>query len=327
MPPRRDFLLCLPFAAACTRTGKQVIGVVPKATADLFFVAVHAGVNQAARKNNVEIVWNGPNEETDHARQMRIVDAMVTQGVAALAISATDERALAAPVERAIRAGIPVTVFDSGVNVEGYVSFIATDNHGAGCTAARLLAELAGTKAKVGMVMHKPGGTSTMLRESGFEETMAKEFAGVRIAARQYGMADRAKARAAAENILTAHPDLNGLFASSEASSLGAIQAIESRGLSGKVKLVTFDTSESHVEALRNGTIDRMLVQDSFRIGYEAVKSLADKLQGRTPPPRLDLPARVVAKADLDKPDVQLLLSPKLARRKPLPKRNGLAAG
>jgi ribose transport system substrate-binding protein len=261
---------------------------------------------------NVDILWNGPNDETDHTRQMQIVDSMVTQRVAALAISATDERALTAPVERAIRAGIPVTVFDSGVNVEGYVSFIATDNHGAGCTAARLLAELAGAKAKVGMVMHKPGGTSTMLRESGFQETIAGEFPEVRIAARQYGMADRAKARAAAENILTAHPDLSGMFASSEASSLGAIQAIESRGLSGKVKLITFDTSPSHVEALKNGTIDRMLVQDSFRIGYEAVKSLAEKLQGRTPPARMDLPARVVARADLEKPEVQSLLNPRL---------------
>jgi ribose transport system substrate-binding protein len=85
----------------------------------------------------VDTLWNGPNEETDHTRQMQIVDSMVAQHVDALAISATDERALTAPVERAIRAGIPVTVFDSGVNVEGYVTFVATDNYGAGVTAAR----------------------------------------------------------------------------------------------------------------------------------------------------------------------------------------------
>jgi ribose transport system substrate-binding protein len=161
--------------------------------------------------------------------------------------------------------------------------------------------------------MHKPGGTSTVLRERGFEDTLAKQFPGIRIAARQFGMSDRAKSRAVAENILTAHPDLAGIFASSEASSIGAIQAITSRGLSGKVKLVTFDTSEAHIEALQNGTIDVMLVQDAFRIGYEAVKSLADKLHGRTPARRLDLPAREVRKADLDKPDIQALLRPKVA--------------
>lgn len=318
MQARRELLLVFPLLAACRRSRRKLIGVVPKATSHLFFVAVHAGVKRAAADTGVDVQWNGPNEETDHNRQMQIVDAMVVQRVDALAISATDERALQAPVERAIRAGIPVSIFDSGVNVDNYVTFVATDNYGAGVMAARELARLCGGSGDVAMVMHKPGGTSTMLRERGFEETVAKELPGIRIAARQYGMADRAKARAAAENILTAHPRLAGVFASSEASSLGAIQAIATRGLSGKVRLITFDTSESHVEALQNGTTDIMLVQDSFRIGYEAVKSLADKLQGQTPAHRVDLPARVITKQDLAKPEVQSLIKPQVARTGPV---------
>ena len=301
--------------AGCRGSNERLIGVVPKATSHLFFVSIHAGVDRAARDFQVNVLWNGPNEETDHARQIQIVDAMVTRRVDALAISATDERALAAPVERAIRAGIPVTIFDSGVNVEDYTSFIATDNYGAGCTAARTLAGLIGGKGKVGMVMHKPGGTSTVLRERGFEDTVAKELPGVVIAAQQYGMSDRARSRTAAEDILTAHPELAGMFASSEASSLGAIQAIRSRGLSGRIKLVTFDFSDEHVEALRDGTIDVMLVQDPFRIGYEAVKSLAEKLKGQIPPKRLELPARSIVKADLEKPEIRSLLQPEWMKK------------
>jgi ribose transport system substrate-binding protein len=218
MLTRRKWLAALPAMAGCGSGERRRIGVIPKAVGDLFFAAVHTGARRAAVAGSVEIVWNGPKEETDHGRQIQIVDAMVTQRVAAIAISATDERALRAPVERAIAAGIPVTVFDSGVEAEGFVTFVATDNYGAGCAAARRLAELVGRKGKVGMVMHKPGGTSTMLREQGFEKTMAAEFPGVVIAARQYGMADRAKARGAAENMLTGNPDIAALFASSEAS-------------------------------------------------------------------------------------------------------------
>ena len=92
------------------------------------------------------------------------------------------------------------------------------------------------------------------------------------------------------------------------------MQAIESRGLSGKVKLITFDTSDSHVAALKAGTIDLMLVQDSRRMGYEVVKSLATKLQGGTPPVRLDLPVQVIAKSDLGRPEIQALLVPKMGR-------------
>ena len=164
---RRFLLASLTLAAACRRGREKLIGVVPKATSHLFFVSVHSGVDQAARDLHVNVLWNGPTDETDHSRQIQIVDAMIARGVDALAISATDERALVAPLERARKAGIPVTVFDSGVNFEDYVTFVATDNYQAGCTAARTLAKLIGGRGEVAMVMQKPGGTSTGLRERG----------------------------------------------------------------------------------------------------------------------------------------------------------------
>ena len=123
-------------------------------------------------------------------------------------------------------------------------------------------------------------------------------------------MSDRAKSMAAAENILTAHPDLNGLFASSEPSSTGAAQAIKSRGLSGKVKFVAFDASDNLIEDLKGGTIDAMVVQDPFKMGFEAVKTLVDKLNGVTSPKKIELPPRLVRKDDLDKQDVHELLYP-----------------
>lgn len=312
MYTRRHALALTTFAvlASCRRSNERLIGVIPKATSHLFFLSVHAGVEQASRDLRVDVLWNGPQNETDFARQIEIVDAMITRQVSALAISATDERALVAPLERAIRSGIPVTVFDSAVDIENYVSFIATDNYAAGCTAARTLAGFIGEKGPVAMVMQKPGGTSTVLREQGFDATIAKEFPNIQIVAQQFGMADAARSRAAAEDILTAHSDLKGLFASSEAASLGSIQAVRNRGLSGKVKLVTFDFSKTHVEALEDGTVNAMMVQNPFRLGYEAVKSLNDKLNGLTPPKRVELPARVILKSDLAKPDVRALLNP-----------------
>ena len=121
--------------------------------------------------------------------------------------------------------------------------------------------------------------------------------------------------RAAAEDILTAHPDLAGIFRLQRSRFLGSIQAIRNRNLSGKVKLVTFDFSKLHVEALEDGTANAMLVQDPFRIGYEAVKSLNEKLNGRTPQAR-GVPARVIVKSDLEKPDVRALLFPEWLKGK-----------
>jgi len=281
---------------SCARRGLPRIAVVPKATAHLFFVSIHGGVDRAAKEFGVEVLWNGPNEETDHARQIQIVDAFVAQRVDGLAISATDERALVAPLERAIAAGIPVSVFDSAVNLENYVTFVATDNFAAGCLAAQEIGRLLQGQGIAAMVMQKPGGASTGLRERGFEQTLAKEFSGVRLVARQFGMGDRARSRAAAENMLTAHSGLQAMFGSSEAASIGILQAVESRGLAGKVKVVTFDNSDVHRAALNAGFLDVMLVQDPDRIGYEAVRSLALKLRGETPARRLDLPVRRITR-------------------------------
>jgi ribose transport system substrate-binding protein len=310
MLTRRQLILANALALTnCGRAGRKMLAVIPKANADLFFVAIHAGADDAAGKLDIGITWSGPDQETDYGRQIQIVDAMITRRVDGLAISATDDRALISPLQRVSQAGIPITIFDSSVGIDNYVSMVATDNHGAGCNAARAMGKLLPGKGAIAMMMQKPGGTSTELRERGFEETIAKEFPQLKIVARQFGMGDRAKSMAIAENFLVAHPDLGGIFASSEACSIGAIRALRARNMSGKVKLITFDISDIHVEALRDGTTDVMLVQDAFRIGYEAVKSLSDKLNGRVPAKHLDIPAQLIVKADLDTPPIKELIN------------------
>ena len=314
MSPRRRvtasvLALCLSLTA-CTTSPKKIIAMVPKATSHLFWVSVQAGAMTAGRDLGVEVVWNGPTTETDYSRQIEIVDSMIARRVDGLAIAAQDRTALDTSLDRAAKAGIPVTIFDSGVDSTNYMTFVATNNYEAGQMAARKLAELLGGKGSIAMVLHVPGSFSTMERERGFDETMAKEFPGIHTLQKQYGMSDRSKARAAAENILTAHPDLDGIFASTEPSSVGTALALKSRGLAGKIKFVAFDAAEGMVEDLRGGTIDALVAQDPFRIGYEAVRTLVDKLHGKTPPKRIDLSAHVITKADLDKPEIKALLNP-----------------
>ena len=128
-----------------------------------------------------------------------------------------------------------------------------------------------------------------MDRERGFTETLAKEFPGIQIVATQFSMADPAKALAKAENIMTAHPDLGGIFTSSEPSSVGVARAIRERGLAGKVKLVAFDSTEGLIADEKAGVVQALVVQDPYKIGYEAVKTLCTKLDGGQPPKRSGL--------------------------------------
>ncbi|MCU1259950.1 MAG: hypothetical protein JWO80_2835 [Bryobacterales bacterium] len=300
--------------AGCRGAKQREVAVVPKGTSSVFWQSVHAGAVAAGQEFHVQILWSGPQSETEYSRQIEIVDSMIARHVDGMAVAAADRKALDHSLDRAARENIPVTVFDSGVDSKNYMTFLATDNYAAGQMAGHKLGELLGSKGKVAMVMHAPGSFSTMDRERGFEDALKKEFPDMSIVARQFTGGDRAKALGVAENILAAHPEIAGIFASSEPSSIGAAQALKSRGLAGGVKLVAFDSTDSLIEDLKAGVIQALVVQDPFKMGYEAVRTLSDKLDGKTPPNRVDLSAAVVTSADLDKPAIHALLFPDLKK-------------
>ncbi|MEZ5351575.1 MAG: substrate-binding domain-containing protein [Bryobacteraceae bacterium] len=305
-------LLC-----SCGGERKKQVAVIPKATSHVFWLTVQAGAIAAGQEFGLDVVWNGPTQETDFTRQIQIVDSMVARRMDGIVLAATDRKALAAPVDRAMAAGIPVTVFDSGLDSDNYMSYVATDNVEAGRIAARALGGILGGKGKIAVVMHVPGSVSTMDREAGFDEVIAKDFPGIQIVQKLYGMSDRSKAMAVAENILTAHSDLDAFFASTEPSTTGTILALKSRGLSGKVKLVGFDSNDAMLEALRDGTLTAMVIQDPFKIGFEAVKTIADKLAGKTPAKRQDLQGVLVTASNVDDPRIAALLEPDLKKYLP----------
>lgn len=297
---------------ACNQSRKKVIAVIPKATSHVFWIAVQKGAQAAGKELDVEVEWNGAPSETDYSRQIQIVDSMINRHVDGIAVAASERKALVASVDRAMSQGIPVTIFDSGLESENYTSFVATNNYEGGQLAGRTLAKLIGGKGKVALLMNIPGSTSTMDREKGFEDVIAKEFPNIKIVAKQFGMSDRSKARAAAENILTANPDLDGMFGSSEPSSVGCSLAVKAREMAGKVKLVAFDANESLVDDMKNGAVQAIVVQDPYKMGYEAVRTVVDKLKGKTPAKRIDLSAQVILATEVNNPEFQRLLAPEI---------------
>ena len=179
---RRRDVIALPLVAlACNRSERTVIAVAPKGINSIFWQAVAAGARQAGQEHDIDIVWNGPPQETEYARQIQIVESMINRGVDAIAISPSDQTALVGVVEKAMSMGIPVAVFDSGIDTENYVSFVATDNGAAGRMAAAKLNELVGGAGDVAMVMHVPGSASTSKREIGFDAAVKDEFSSLNI--------------------------------------------------------------------------------------------------------------------------------------------------
>lgn len=309
---RRALAALLLAGDACKRRQKREIAVIPKGRAHLFWQSVHAGAAKAAREDGVEIIWNGPATETDYNGQLQIVDAMINRGVDAIVLAPIDKKAMVSVVERATRQNIPVIIFDSGIDTDVFVSQVATDNYQAGQMAADRLSQILGGKGKVFMVAVQPGAASTMAREQGFEDRVKEKYPGIEIVDKRFGMADFAKSLAVTENMLTAHPEAVGLFASNESSAVGAAQALKAR--QSKVRMVGFDWSPTLLDDLRGGLIDSLVVQHPFKMGYESVKSAVARLNGQTPQKINNLAPRLIVKEDLDKPDVQEQLNPDLKK-------------
>jgi len=302
--------LCL-IAAACGRTGKPVVGVVPKGANHIFWQTVHAGAVKAGREFGFDVEWNAPTLEVDASRQIEIVESMVNRRLAGIVLAPVDRKALVSVVERAARQGIPVSIFDSAIDTDAKISYVATNNTEGGRVAARRLGEVLGGKGKVAVIGFMPGSASTMEREQGFDEEIRSKFPGIQIVATQFGMADRAKAMAITENVLAAHPDLKGVFADNESSSSGAVQALKSRN-ARQAKLVAFDASEQLVGDLRDGWIDALVVQDPFRMGYEAARAVGLKMRGETPEAAVDSGSRLLVANQLNDPEVKAFLFPDL---------------
>lgn len=304
------------FEAGCGGDKKRVIGVVPKGRAHLFWQSVQAGAISASRETGVEISWNGPATETDFNAQLQIVDSMINRRVDAICLAPIDKKAMVSVVERAAAQSIPVVIFDSAVDTDKFVSQIATDNYAAGAMAAERMGEILGGKGEVVIVAVQPGAGSTMARESGFEETIAKKFPSIKIVDKRFGMADYAKSLAVTENMLTAHPGVAGLFASNESSAAGAAQALRSR-TSMKLKMVGFDSSAPLIADLRKGLIDSLVVQQPFKMGYESVMAAVNQLSGKPVVKINNLDPKLVTVSNLDQPEIQTLVNPDLKKYLP----------
>lgn len=311
----RVFAVLLFFAllAGCQRQPSKTIGVVPKGANHVFWQTVRAGAVKAARQAGYQVEWNAPELEIDASRQIAIVESMINRQVAGIALAPVDRKALVSVVERAGKAGIPVAIFDSAIDTRQRISYVATDNVAGGRLAARRLAEIIGNQGKVAVITFMAGSAATEERTHGFEDEIRAKFPGIDIVARQFGMANRAKSMAVTENIMTAHPDLAGLFADNESSSSGAVQALKARN-NRRVKMVAFDHAENLLEDMKAGWIDSLLVQNPFKMGEASTEAILTKLRGQTPLAVIDSGIALVKKDDLDKPAMKALLFPDIGR-------------
>ena len=267
-------------AAAAPTGARHRVAIVAKSTRTEFWLSVFAGAQAAAAEYNVELDISGPETEEDYETQNRMVAEAVDAGAEALVFSAIDYENNAAAIDAAAAAGVRIVAIDSNVDSTAVQTYIGTDNYAAGQMAAQAALDAVDGELTVGIVNYDISSANGQERERGARD-LFEESGRAQVAARINTLAEAGRAQADTEELLRAHPDINVLLAFNEPTSVGAAAAVAAQELSDTVFLVGFDSNLATVEGLQNGSVDALIVQNPYAMGYLGVESAYRLLSGQ----------------------------------------------
>ena len=293
------------------------VAVIIKATDSDFWQYVLIGATNYAKENSGKVVVTtyGPPSEADIDKQVAILEDVVNSKPDAIVIASTSSDATVPAIERAVKMGIPVITIDNKVNTNAVVSHLATNNMKGGALAADMMvARLKELKkpltGKVALISAMAGVQVLTDRDTGFADQLKKVAPNLKVLPTRYIDNDIMKALAAAEDLLTANPDLVGFFADNNHSGDGVARAISERKLGDKIAAVAFDSDPEEVQSLKDGVLYALVLQDPYGMGYKGVQSALDAIAKKTLPTYVDTGATAVTKVNMNDAKIKGLLDP-----------------
>lgn len=274
-------LCCL---CACSSNGisatRHSVALVAKSTQTEFWLSVFAGAEAAATEYNLDLSIMGPETEEDFETQNQMVAQAVENGAEALVFSAIDFENNACAIDAAAEQGVQIVAIDSSVDSQAVSTYIGTDNYAAGQMAAQAALDRVDGILEVGIVNYDISSANGQERERGAVEQF-EQSGRANIRAVINTLAEAQSARADTAALLEEHPEINVLLAFNEPTSVGAAQAVEDLGRSEDIFLVGFDSNVMTVDGLQEGSVDALVVQNPYAMGYLGVESAYKLLSGK----------------------------------------------
>jgi len=275
-----------------------------------FWKIVRAGIDVAAKEWGVQPQVVGPWLEKDIDDQIHIMASVIKQRPAAILLAASDYNALAPLARQAHAAGIKLVTIDSGINSSAPESFIATDNVEAGRKAGRELGRIVPTGAKVAVVSHIQEVATAIDRERGFREAFAEANPRATIVGRFFAFNDYDIAYSITRRLLREYPDLAGIVALNEMTTRAASSGVIDAGYGGRVQIVGFDSAVDEIKRLEDGTIEALVVQKPFNMGYLGIRTLVALMHGKPVDKFIDTGSSLIRRDTMYTTENQKLLFP-----------------
>lgn len=238
-----------------------------------FFVTLSEGAKEKADELGVQL--SVVDAQDNASKQASDVEDLITQDVDLIMINPTDSEAVAAAVESANSAGIPVITVDRSAEGGEVVSHIASDNVAGGEMAGEYLKELVGDGALVAELEGIPGSSAARDRGEGFNNIAE---GSLDVVAKQTANFNRAEGLTVMENILQSNPDIKGVFAHNDEMALGALEAIEASGK--EIIVIGFDATDDAVASVEEGRLAGTVAQKPDLIGMSAIETAIAFLNG-----------------------------------------------
>ncbi len=292
------------------------IPIIVKDTTSFYWQIVLAGARKAGKELGIKVPELGAQSESDINGQISILENAVSGNPAAIVISPTQFAALGKPIDEAAKK-VKIIGIDSAADSKAFTSFLTTDNVQGGRVAAdglaaAITAKYGKAEGDVALITAIPGVGSLDQRAKGFKEELAAKYPGLKLVADKVADGQATTGLNIMTDLITANPDLRGVFASNLIMGQGAGQAIAENKVADKIKLVAFDSDDKLVKLLTDGTISALVVQDPFRMGYDGVKTAFAASKGEKVEANVDTGANLITKENMNGARQQELLNPKI---------------
>ncbi|MFC9226882.1 substrate-binding domain-containing protein [Streptomyces hygroscopicus] len=254
---------------------------------DPYFQTYAAGIKEEAARRHVRAII--ADAKSSQLEQVSNSASLISRGISALIVSPVQPAALPATINQAHRQKIPVIIGDVGAQGD-YDAYILSDNRDGGKQAAEYMKRAFSGRPglhKIGIVDLAPGVVVGKERSEGFKEEVARD-PHFRVVASLPGQTVDT-AYKATQDMLSAHPDLDGIYAMNSNNVQGAARAIQASGKGKDFKLVGFNGDPVEMNLIREGTETATVAQDPYAQGKLAVETALRLLEGKSP--RYDEPA------------------------------------
>ena len=300
----RSTVLAIAFAVAFASTSvladELKIGLVQINQQALFFTQMNAGAQAAADAAGAELfIFNANN---DPAKQADAIETYIAGGVDGLVVVAIDVNGVMPSIVDADAAGIPVAAVDAILPEGPQIAQVGVDNELAGQSMAVHLMDYLDGRGSESVELGIVGALNSFIqnvRQKGFEDGISGD-ARITIVGVVDGRNVQDNALRAAENLITANPGIDVIYATGEPALVGAIAAVESQGRTGDIKVIGWDLTGEVIAGIDAGYVTAVIQQDPAGMGAAAVNAVLNSIAGEAIEYDVAVPVTIVTTENVD---------------------------